>query len=284
MTIGKLRMVFLVIVLLTLLSFSCLLAYENVLLQSNVVSLQEVLQELEHQHGRLVRKYDALRASYESLQNDYTLLTNRFEKLKSDYIKLESDYAKLTDDYTSLNETYNALLQNYTILQQQLQGYFELKAKYQELLNEYQILQASYGELREIYENLRFAVYRPLWSNETVRPTISELKKWLAEDDTNTVPYSKWDFVCGDYALMLSVKAKMNRWDMGIVVVLGRDSQGNSFNHAFNAIRCVEGLVYVEPQNDQVFYGPIGEGSWYHHPGFGRIYVESFIVVVPYQI
>lgn len=281
---GKLKIIALVVILLALLSSSCLLAYENNLLQGNVASLQETLQELEDQHEYLVRRYDALRASHETLQNDYALLANSFEKLKSDYIKLESSYAKLTETYVSLNETYNALLQNYTLLQQQLQGYFELQAKYEELLSEHQALQTSYRELKKIYEDLRFAVRCPLWSNETLKPTISQLKEWLTEDDTDTIPYSKWDFVCGDYALMLSIKAKMNHWDMGVVVVLGRDAQGNSFNHAFNAIRCIEGLVYVEPQNDQVFYEPISEGSWYYHPGFGRIYVESFIVVVPYQI
>lgn len=270
MTFVRLRTIAFMITLFALLSSSCLLAYENHLLQSNITNLQETLQELKIQH-------EALRKSYNTLQNNYITLAGDYEKLKS-------DYDKLTDAHIALKETYNTLLQNYTILQQQLQGYFELHSKYEELLSRHQTLLESYVKLKEIYERIQFVVYRPLWLNETVRPTISELKKWLAEDGTDTIPYSKWDFVCGDYALMLSVKAKMNHWDMGIVVVLGRDAQGSSFNHAFNAIRCVEGLVYVEPQNDQVFYGPISEGSWYYHPGFGRIYVESLIVAVPYQI
>jgi hypothetical protein len=70
---------------------------------------------------------------------------------------------------------------------------------------------------------------------------------------------------------------------MGVVAVLGTKADGSKFNHAFNAIRCKEGLVYVEPQNDQIFYGPITEGQWYYHPGFGLIHVDLFIVVVLYQ-
>lgn len=269
MVLRKLKTMAPIIALSAFVSFLCLLAYENHLLQTNIASLREMLQELENQHEDLLKRYEALRGSYAVLQSNYASLTESFERLKS--------------DYTALNETYNTLLQNYTLLQQQFQGYLKLQNKYEALLSEHQVLKASYEELKKTYEELHFAVYRPLWLNETVKPTISELKRWLAEDDTDAIPYSRWDFVCGDYALMLSVKAKMKCWDMGIVVVLGRDSQGNEFNHAFNAIRCIEGLVYVEPQNDQVFYGPISEDSWYYHPGFGRVYVETIIVIVPYQ-
>lgn len=217
--------------------------------------------------------------AYESflLHNDVTTLREALQEL-------EGRHEDLLKRYENIRSSYITLLQNYTLLQQRLQGYFELQSRYEELLSEHQALQASYAKLKEVYEELRFAVYCPLWSNETVKPTISELKKWLAEDDTDKISYSKWDFVCGDYALMLSVKAKMNHWDMGIVMVLGRDAQGNRFNHVFNAIGCVEGLVYVEPQNDQVFYGSISEGSWYYHPGFGRIYVEFFTIVVLYHV
>lgn len=277
MTLKGLKIVLISIIFLILLSSSLLLAHENQLLRNNMSSLQESLQDLEDQYKDLSTRYEDLKTSYTILQSKHSSLVESFEKLKSDYVEL-------MDAYVTLNETYTALLQDYTILRQQLRELFELQSKYEGLLSEYQTLQASYAELRKAYERIRFAVYHPLWSSETVIPSISELKKWLAEDDTDKIPYSKWDFVCGDYALMLSVKAKMNRWDMGVVVVLGRDAQGNRFSHAFNAIRCVEGLVYVEPQNDQVFYEPISEGSWYYHPGLGRVYVELFIVVVPYQI
>jgi len=283
---------------------SLLLAYEILLLEGDAAALRERLESLEGQHNRLLAEHEALLASHQklleeeaALNRSYSLLQTNHTKLLADYAGLKAayadlnstyagllaDYVSLTVAYASLNSTYAELLKNYTALQQQAQGYIELQNRYEALLSEYQALQANYSALSAAYNVLHFAVYSPLYSNETITPTLSELKQWLAEDNTDSLPYSKWDFVCGDFAVMLSIRAKMKHWDMGIVAVIGRDASGNEFSHAFNAIRTVEGLVYVEPQNDQVFHGPIGEGVWYNHPGFGRIYVEALIIVVPYQ-
>ncbi|MEM0010877.1 MAG: hypothetical protein QXT84_04185 [Candidatus Bathyarchaeia archaeon] len=43
---------------------------------------------------------------------------------------------------------------------------------------------------------------------------------------------------------------------LGILAVLGQDVYGNRFDHAFNSIRTVKGLVYVEPQNDGTLLRP----------------------------
>ncbi|MEM1566499.1 MAG: hypothetical protein QW510_05395 [Candidatus Bathyarchaeia archaeon] len=255
----KLKVIVLVTILLVSFFASCLLAYKNCLLENEITVLQRELE----------------------------VKTSELEALESRYEGLLSTYQKLLRDNMVLNESYITLKQNYTVLSENFERlmveYVELQSKYEVLLDDYQALLSNYTTLKAAYGEVCFAVYSPLWSNETVTPTVSELKSWLTEDDTDSLPYSEWDFVCGDFAVMLSIRARMKHWDMGIVAVLGRDTYGNKFNHAFNAIRCVEGLVYVEPQNDQVFYGPIGERSWYNHPGFGRIYVETFIVVVPYQ-
>ncbi|MEM4652666.1 MAG: hypothetical protein QW535_01030 [Candidatus Nezhaarchaeales archaeon] len=277
MTPRGLKILAIISALSVLLFYSCLSTYMSNLLRSEVAILKGRLQELEAQYEDLSKRHEALSASYIDLQGRYSTLLDSFEKLTSEHLELK-------DAYAMLNKTYTELLQNYTILQQQLQDYLNLQERYEVLLSEHQALSASYAKLKEAYDKMHFALFSPLLLNETVRPTINDLKRWLAEDDTDKIPYSKWDFVCGDYALMLSVKAKMNHWDVGIVVVLGRDAQGREFNHAFNAIRCVEGLVYIEPQNDQVFYASIKEGSWYYHPGFGQIYVETFVIVVPYEM
>ncbi|MEM3618252.1 MAG: hypothetical protein QXK47_04160 [Candidatus Bathyarchaeia archaeon] len=300
----KLKTAALVALLIASVFTSCLLAYENSLLKSDVATLRDRLESLEGQHNRLLGEYEALLAAHQrlleeeaALNRSYSLLQTNHTKLlagyagleaayadlNSTYAKLLADYVSLTVAYASLNSTYAELLKNYTALQQQAQGCIELQSRYEALLSEYQTLQANYSALSAAYNKLYFAVYKPLYSNETATPTLSELKQWLAEDKTNEIPYTYPDFICGDFAVMLSIHAKMERWDMGIVAVIGRDASGNEFDHAFNTIRTVEGLVYVEPQNDQVFYGPISEGAWYSHPGFGKIYVETFIIVVPYQ-
>ncbi|MEM1590126.1 MAG: hypothetical protein QW175_06900 [Candidatus Bathyarchaeia archaeon] len=286
----KLKIVALATISLISLFASCLLAYKNHLLENDIMVLRSELEAKASELEMLESRYETLLAVYQKLLGENAVLNESYTALQQNYIalsgnfeKLMAEYVELTAAYTALNETYVMLLQNYTVLQQQAQGYLELQSRYEVLLDNYQELLSNYTVLKAAYSEVCFAVYSPLWSNETVTPTISELKDWLAEDDTDSLPYSRWDFVCGDFAVMLSIRAEMKHWDMGVVAVLGRDAYGNEFNHAFNAIRCVERLVYIEPQNDQVFYGPISEGSWYNHPGFGRIYVETFIIVVPYQ-
>jgi hypothetical protein len=96
----------------------------------------------------------------------------------------------------------------------------------------------------------------------------------------------RWNFVCGDYAVMLAFHAKLMGWDMGVVAVLGKKADGSEFNHAFNAITCREGLVYVEPQTDEVWWysghSEIQPGGWYEYPGFGQVYVREYVIVVLY--
>lgn len=295
MIFSRMRNVVFVTIFIILIFTSSVLAYENYTLQGAMTSLQQELnvvtlnlKAIEDKHEQLLKEYENLFLTHQHLLERYISLNESYNALKiehsmvlKDYEKLTTDYLELTTAYSLLNDSYTALLQRY---EEQIKDYSELQCTYELLFNKFQELQANFSLLKKAYDDVCFAMYRPLLSSETVTPTINELNDWLRQDATDLIPYSKWDFICGDYAIMLSMHAKLNRWDMGIVLVIGRDSQGNAFNHVFNAIKCREGLVYVEPQNDQIFFGPIIVGGWYHHPGFGMIYVENFIVVVPYQI
>jgi len=223
-------------------------------------------------YANLVIAHDALNQTYNTLLQNYTLLSSAYQKALADYVDL-------TIAYESLNQTYYALLENYTRLEQEAANYTVLLNEYQELTQRYQSLLANYTLLKDEYDGLYFSLYEPLLSRDKVTPTISELEQWLSEDKTDELNYTSPDFVCGDYAVMLHMHAKMKHWDMGVVAVLG-SLGGSEFNHAFNAIICQEGLVYVEPQNDQVFRI---ESNPYYHPGFGQVYVNEFIVVILYD-
>ncbi|MGB9960270.1 MAG: hypothetical protein ACPLKQ_07110 [Candidatus Bathyarchaeales archaeon] len=223
-------------------------------------------------YNRLNQTYSALNQKYDTLMQNYTVLSLVYQQVLTDYTDLKVAYA-------SLNQTYYALMENYTRLEQETANYDVLLGEYQELNQRYQSLLANYTQLKNEYDRFYFALYEPLLAEDKVKPTINELKQWLAEDKTDELTYTSPDFVCGDYAVMLHMHAKLKRWDMGIVAVLG-SLGGREFNHAFNAIICQEGLVYVEPQNDQVFQI---NSNPYYHPGFGQVYVNEFIVVVLYD-
>jgi FtsZ-binding cell division protein ZapB len=251
---------------------------EKSLLKAENEALRGELKSLNKNFTSLSEAYSSLNEPYMQLSQEHSALQIRYNALEGAYVQLNSSYSSLLNAYSALNSTYSELLSRYS----------NLNATYNELLKQYSALNASYSQLLSLnssYAKLYSALYQPL-TNKTV-PTIEELKVWLKEDPTNTIAYNVPNFVCGDYAVMLAFHAKLMGWDMGVVAVLGKKADGSEFNHAFNAITCREGLVYVEPQTDEVWWysghSEIQPGGWYEYPGFGQVYVEEYIIVVLYD-
>jgi len=276
---------------LVLLASTLYLGYENNLLRaensklcSNLEDLREIYSSLEEECKLLNATLQAVMIDYEASSTKYYELEHNYTMLQSEYRQIFSKYVELNFAYAVLNNTYQLLLKNFTMIQDKVAQYEAIVGCYEQLAVNYTLLKSEYGRILQEYEQLYKALYEPLTREEKKTPTINELKEWLAQDKTNELAYSVPDFVCGDFAVMLHMHAKMKGWDMGIVVVIGRlMPSGKEFRHAFNAILCQEGLVYVEPQRDEVFYGPIIVGGVYYHPGFGLVRVYDFIVVVLYD-
>jgi len=251
---------------------------EKSLLKAENEALRGELSSLKQNFTSLSEAYSSLNESYVRLSQEHSALQISYNALEGAYVQLNSSYSNLLNAYSTLNSTYGELLTRYS----------NLNATYNELLKQYSALNASYSQLLSLnssYAKLYSALYEPL-TNKTV-PTTEELEAWLREDPTDTIAYNMPNFVCGDYAVMLAFHAKLMGWDMGVVAVLGRKADGSEFNHAFNAIICREGLVYVEPQTDDVWWysghSEIQPGGWYKYPGFGQVYVEEYIIVVLYD-
>lgn len=278
------------ITLLLLASTLCL-SYENNLLRVENSKLYSTLENLRGIYSSLEEEYKLLNATLQAIIIDYEASSKKYHELEhnhtilqSEYQQILSNYVELTLAYAVLNNTYQLLLKNFTVVQDKVARYEAIVGCYEQLLVNYTMLKSEYNRIIQEYGQLYRALYEPLKREEKKIPTVNELKEWLAQDKTNELIYSVPDFVCGDFAVMLHMRAKMKGWDMGIVVVIGRlVTSGREFKHAFNAILCQEGLVYVEPQRDEVFYGPITVGGVYYHPGFGLVRVYEFIIVVLYD-
>jgi hypothetical protein len=245
------------------------------LLKAENEALRGELSSLNQNFTSLSEVYSSLNESYMRLSQEHSALQISYNALEDTYVQLNSSYSSLLNAYSALNSTYGELLTRYSTL----------NATYNELLKQYSALNASYSQLLSLnssYAKLYTALYEPL-TNKTV-PTTEELQAWLRENPTNTIAYNMPNFVCGDYAVMLAFHAKLMGWDMGVVAVLGKKADGSEFNHAFNAIICMGGLVYVEPQTDDVWWysghSEIQPGGWYEYPGFGQVYVQEYIIVV----
>lgn len=137
-------------------------------------------------------------------------------------------------------------------------GYFyvDLSNRYANLQSEHTELQVSYDDLKSKYEwnsELSDAFNKPL-SDEQI-PSTFDLKMWLLLGDyTNSMTYSDPNFVCGDFAVMLSQHAKLKNWDMGVAAIAGTNViTGDSYAHVVNIIYTQEGWVYIEPQNDRTW-------------------------------
>jgi len=262
-------------------AIAILLAGSNVWLFIRAASAEAHLDALRWEHSRLIAEYndlgnryselrstcEALKTSYDLLQSEHAALQGEhaslevsYQNLQSEYSSFRSRYDELRQNYESLKGDYQALLDQYNTLVAEVAEYEALQQDYASLQTEYQNLQKQYDALKKQYDDL-FSDYnllkeffdRPL-SNKRI-PTLNQLLSWLGSDPTNTIGYYYPDFVCKDFAVMLSIRARTQYWDMGVVAIWGykRDTH-ESYAHTINAIIITEGLVYVEPQNDHVWW------------------------------
>jgi hypothetical protein len=219
--------------------------------------------------------YFDLNKKHAKLQSNYDSLLNKYDLLQSDYQTLNNTHRILVNDYIQLNQTHYSLLNNYTTLE----------LNYTDLSNEYAAIQAQYEGLFNDYNALLEAFNEPLFHEQI--PLTYELEEWLATDKTDKIQYHEANFVCGDFAVMLSLHAKLKHWDMGVVAVFGYTESYESFDHAFNVMMCDEGLVYAEPQTDEVWWYENHEemygGMWWEFPEYGYIYVEQYIGILLYD-
>ena len=199
----------------------------------------------------------------------YWDLSNKYDSLQSEYATLQGVHNQLNANYEGLEQDYHSLDAKYN----------DLSIQYNNLNEEYQTIFADYDALWNVFNN-------PLLDKKV--PTVEESEQWLSEDKTDEIQYDYPNFICGDFAVMLSQHAKLKNWDMGIVTVYGYDENYESYGHAFNAIITTEGHRYVEPQDDYFWRFkdglPILENRW-NEIGRDRtnIYVEECKIVVRYE-
>ena len=238
---------------------------------------------------RLQESYGQLQVSYISLQQDYQGLLTKFESLAGEYGELSSQYVTLSAQYSNLTGVFNQLLatyeelsQNYRVLSENYSAltalYATLQEKYFALNELYMQLQSNYTSLEKAYNSLseQHEMLIRLWSEPlgyVVEPSVEELLEWLELDPTDSLAYDTEKFLCGDFTIMLIEHAKEKNWRMLFTVVEfdyyeenpnGISSHHGIHGHAFASIFTTEGIVYIEPQTDLVFY-VYYEGQPYVH-------------------
>jgi len=167
----------------------------------------------------------------------------------------------------------------------------DLLGDYNDLLGDYNTLENDYNALYDEYNSL-FAQFQSILSvledplTNPVIPTISQVRNWLATDDTNNILYTDvW--MCGDFSAMLMVRAKAMNWRIRISIMFYSfefESEYGEYytypygtgGHAFNFIVCQDGsdpdsnpdIWYIEPQTDKTWWlndGNNNHGSYDIH-------------------
>lgn len=243
--------------------------------------LYRLVENANLQIRELTLEYEALTVEHENLKGKYSALLN-------EHNVLVLQYEDLNGSYVELNTTYNILALNHSMLQEQYRSlngsYTTLRVNYSNLRRQYNELNSKYSELFTNHNALLKIFNEPLAYISI--PTTTELQVWLSEDRTDEVNYNDPNFVCGDFAVMLSQHAKLNNWDIGIVGIRGYTETYEPYSHALNAMTTVEGLVYIEPQNDHVWWYEdhiaIYENAWFEIDETW-VYVQDVVIVILYQ-
>jgi len=248
-------------------------------LQQDYQQLQTMFDNLTMKHAELVSQYTILSAQHSNLTETYNQLLDRYEELSQSYGQLQNSYASLQQEYSVLNENYKALNENYRVLSQNysaltasyetLEGmYLALNELYKGLQSNYTALESTYTALENAYNNLleQHETLVRLWNEPleyVVEPSVEELIEWLELDQTDSLVYDPEKFLCGDFTIMLIQHAKEMNWRMLFTVIEydlyeenpnGVSSHHGMHGHAFASIFTTEGIVYIEPQTDLVFY------------------------------
>ena len=157
----------------------------------------------------------------------------------------------------------------------------DLSQDIDDLIDMYNDLSQNYNDLFGRYQSLLNTLENPLTS--PVLPTLSEVQIWLYTDDTDELIYTS-NWMCGDFAAMLMVRAKEMNWRMRISCMfysfIGNTTYGSAdpygaYGHAFNVIEVQDydsdgdnDWVYIEPQTDQMWlisYGSAPIDTYTHY-------------------
>ncbi|MBT4722210.1 hypothetical protein HOB30_00445 [Candidatus Falkowbacteria bacterium] len=198
-------------------------------------------------------------SEYQELETKMDVETNAHETTIIEYEtnleNAEIRAKRYQDDLTEKNTEYTSLMDERNDLVEDWNG---LVADWNDQIADWDDLVVDYNEMNENYS--RSIYYEWDWeevfddpSVETVTPRLGLVYNWLRLDKTDKMEYSD-NYDCSQYAASVCLNAKQENWDMGIVIVWGNYTRGESYAHAFNAIVTEDGLVYIEPQTDEVWW------------------------------
>lgn len=169
--------------------------------------------------------------------------TNRFDRR----LFLPLVFLLVALSFSFLFYEYQGCLRENGWLRQELARYREEASLRDDQVQE---LQRS---LSEIQVRLRLEQQRQLSSASLLRrPTMDELKAFLASDRTSNQTYQV-GYVCMNYAADLKVNAARAGFNLSVIIINYVSEKSGGGGHVLNGAFLADGRwVWIEPQNDRV--------------------------------
>ncbi len=208
-------------------------------LQANITSLQTEVTALENEKSALEMQVSALQVIISDLQSDVDSLNNDKIDLEAQVASLQSEITSLNNEKTALENQVSTLQANITSLQT------EIASLENEVSESYQ-LGYDVGYVQGVEDGAGSGWY--------IRdPTYAEAIAFINSDRTDENEFTD-DYVCYDFTADFNANAFQMGYRCGFVYI--------EFPHSAHAIACFNttdrGLIYVEPQTDEIVYVAVG--------------------------
>ncbi len=215
---------------------------ENSMLNSEVDSLESHVLDLETEKSLLENEKTTLETEVSSLQNEKSGLEMQVSGLESEVSGLEDDVAVLGAQVLSLqgdiSDLQDEVVEKYNL------GYSE---------GEFVGYETGYdlGYDEGYSSGVKFMTENGVY---LVDPTYYEALAFINSDNTNLNPYTQY-YVCYDFTADFIGNALQAGYRCGFVYI--------EFSDSAHAIACFDttdnGLIYVEPQTDEIVSVAVGQ-------------------------
>jgi septal ring factor EnvC (AmiA/AmiB activator) len=207
-------------------------------LESQVSSLQTETSNLQDQKSTLENEKVVLETQISELQSEKTALETQVSDKQTEITSLNNDVSKLEGQVSSLQEDV-VFLEN-EVTESYNTGYAEGESE-------------GYGQGFDegFAEGMEFLTESGYYLRD---PTYEEAVAFIASDLTDLNPYTQ-SYVCYDFTADFIANAQNSGYRCGFVYM--------EFSSSAHAIACFntadQGLIYVEPQNDNLVSVAVGQ-------------------------
>lgn len=233
-------------------------------LQNQISSLQAEATALETEKSALETQVSVLQTNVSTLQNNVATLEDEKSDLEGQVLPLQSQVSSLEAEVTSLEDDKTVLGQQVSSLQTNVES---LQTQVTSLGYEKNSLELQVSILTAEVANLEAEViisYNEGYAQGaddliqtgyySMDPTYDEAITFIESDETDQNEYTP-DYVCYDFTADFNSNAAQEGYRCGFVYI--------EFVTGAHAIACFNttdlGLIFVEPQNDEIVNVAVGQ-------------------------